>query len=223
MHGLAAAGTSLLVRASEWLHKMARMATAGPAPLEEDDDDGDAAGAVRVGDRAHPADAAEHHWDGSAPLEQIAGLPLVDRPRLSAEDVEFLRQYLGTRRQKLSNSRLRLLGFAAVVVALLIVFDGQLILRYIGIVILAFGVILALMLMSDWRRQRVLVEADLREGYLCRYEGIVPASSAEHLLVKNGLIRAKADGVQCVDVLPVSRKVHRTNGSLLWTWCQVRS
>ena len=222
MHGLAAAGTSLLVRAPKWLHKMARMATAGPAPLDEDED-GDVAGAGGVDDLAHPAGAAEGRRNRSAPPEHVAGLPLVDRPRLSAEDVDFLRQYLGTRRQKLANSRLRLLGFAAVVVALLIVFDGQLILRYVGIAVLAYGLILALTMMSDWRRQRVLVEADLREGYLCRYEGIVPASGAGHPLVKNGLIRANADGVQRVDVLPVSRKVHRTNGSLHWTWCQVRS
>jgi hypothetical protein len=157
-----------------------------------------------------------------SPPEQVAGLPLVDRPRLSAEDVEFLREYLGTRRQKVAHSRLRLLGFAGVVVALLILFDGQLLLRYLGIAILAFGLLIALVIMGDWRRQRVLVEADLRAGYLCRYEGIVPADGTDHLLVKNGLIRADAGGVQRVDVLPVSRKLHRTNGSLQWTWCQVR-
>ena len=160
--------------------------------------------------------------DAPAPPEQVAGLPLVDRPRLSAEDVDFLRDYLGTRRQKSARSRLRLLGFAGAVVALLILFDGQLIVRYAGIVILAFGVVIALLVMSDWRRQRVLVEADLREGYLYRYEGEVPADRAEHVLVKNGLLRADAGRVQRVDVLPVSRKLHRTNGSLHWTWCQVR-
>jgi len=47
-----------------------------------------------------------------SPPEQVAGLPLVDRPRMSAEDVEILREYLGTRRQKLARSGLRLGSFS---------------------------------------------------------------------------------------------------------------
>lgn len=157
----------------------------------------------------------------SAP-EQVAGMPLVDRPRLSAEDVEVLREYLVTRRQKLARSALRLSGFAGVVVALLILFDGALILRIIGGTTLAFALVFALLVMADWWRQRVLVKADLREGYLCRYEGVVPATRADHSLVKGGLLHSDGRCVQRVDVLPVSRKLHRTNGSLQWTWCQVR-
>jgi membrane protein YdbS with pleckstrin-like domain len=185
---------------------MARMARAGTASLDEDDDAGDTVG----------------HASVIAPLEQVAGLPLVDRPRLSPEDVEVLREYLSTRRQKLARSRLRLIGFAAVVTVILIVIDGQFVLRIIGGAILAFGLIFALLVMADWRRQRVLVEADLREGYLCRYEGVVPATRADHMLVKDGLLRADGGRVQRVDVLPVSRKLYRTNGSLHWTWRQVR-
>ena len=192
------------VRAAQARHKMARMARAETAPLDDDDDDGSSS------------------WTMAAPPEQVAGLPLVDRPRMSAEDVEILREYLGTRREKLSRSRLRLVGFAVVVVLLLILFDGQLIVRIIGGAILAFALVFALLVMADWRRQRMLVEADLREGYLCRYEGVVPATRADHTLIKGGLLRADGGGVQRVDVLPVSRKLHRANGSLQWTWCQVR-
>ena len=157
----------------------------------------------------------------SAP-EQVAGLPLVDRPPLSAEDVDVLREYLLTRRQKCSRSRLRLIGFAVVIVGLLILVDEQLVVRVIAGTILAFALVFAVGVMFDWRRQRVLVEADLREGYLCRYEGVVPATRADHALVKGGLLRADGGCVQRVDVLPVSHKLHRTNGSLQWTWCQVR-
>ena len=68
----------------------------------------------------------------------------------------------------------------------------------------------------------MLVEADLRAGFLYRYAGVVPGSSADHALIKTGLLRADAGRVQTIDVLPVSRKVHRTNGALQWTWCQAR-
>ena len=155
----------------------------------------------------------------SAP-EQLAGLRLVDRPPLSAEDLELLREYLQTRRQKLSRSRLRLIGFAAVVLALLVVIDGQRVLHFIGWTILAFAFAFAVPVMIDWRRQRVLVEKDLKAGYLCRYEGVV--GDVEHALVKAGLLRRDCACVQRLDVLPVSRKLHRTNDALQWTWCQVR-
>jgi len=133
-----------------------------------------------------------------------------------------LREYLATRRQKLMHSALRLSAFAAVVIVVLILCDGQFVVRIIGGVILGFGLIFGLLVMADWRRQRVLVEADLREGYLCRYEGVVPASDTDHMLVKGGLLRSDRGAVQCVEVLPVSRKLHRANGALQWTWSQVR-
>jgi hypothetical protein len=196
-------------------------------PVRDDDDGGRGAGRDR---RATRSDAA-----AAAPRE-IAGLPLVDRPPMSREDLEFLRQYLDTRRTKLSRSRLRLIGFATVVVALLVMFNGVWLIRIAGGVILAFALIFATLIMADWRRQRVLVEADLRDGRLCRYEGVVPASRADHALVRGGLLRVDGsaggnggnggdggDGaLQRIDLLPVSGKLHRTNGQLQWTWCQVR-
>ena len=106
MHGPAAGGTSLLVPTLRCLHKMARMATAGPAPLDEEDDADDAGG-----DGVAVADGADVRLSRSAPPPppaQVAGLPLVARPRLSAADVEVLREYLATRRQKLMHSALRL-------------------------------------------------------------------------------------------------------------------
>ena len=151
--------------------------------------------------------------------EQLAGLRLVDRPALSADDLAFLREYLQTRREKLSRSRLRLIGFAAVVLALLVAIDGQRLLHIVGWTILGFAFAFAVPVMFDWHRQRVLVEKDLKAGYLCRYEGVV--GDGEHALVKGGLLRR--DGVQRVDVLPVSRKLHRTNDAVHWTWCQVRA
>ena len=156
----------------------------------------------------------------SAP-EQVAGLPLVDRPPMSAEDVEVLREYLLTRRQKVARSRMRLLGLASFLVAVLVVADGQVIVRIIGGALLVFAGVFALLVMAAWRRQRVLVEADLRARYICRYEGVIPPTRADHALIKDGLLRAACGCVQRVDVLPVSRKLHRTNGSLHWTWCQV--
>lgn len=156
----------------------------------------------------------------SAP-QQLAGLPLVDRPALSSEDCDLLREYLQTRRRKLSRSRLRLTGFASVVVALLVLIEGQRVLHVIGYTILAFAFVFAVPVMADWRRQRVLVERDLKAGYLCRYEGVV--GDVEHALVKGGLLRPDGRRVQRVDVLPVSRKLHRTNDSVHWTWWQVRA
>jgi len=198
---------------------MARMVRAVSA---EDDEDGAHGWAADAAHAPQAADAA-HGEAADATPQQIAGLRLVDRPPLSAEDIEVLREYLLTRRTKLSRSRLRLIGFATVVVALLVLFDGVLVIRIIGGAILAFALIFALLIMADWRRQRVLVEADLREGYLCRYEGVVDASrAADHALVKNGLLRVDGGNVQQLDVLPVSRKLHRTNGALQWTWCQVQ-
>ena len=120
----------------------------------------------------------------------------------------------------MAHSALRLAGLAAVTAALLIFLDGQLVLRIIAGATLALGAVFVLLVIADWRRQRVLVEADLREGYLCRYEGAVP--DAEHALVKGGLLRRDCGGVQRVDLLPVSHKLHRTNNSVHSTWRQVR-
>jgi hypothetical protein len=211
---------------------MARMVRDGAVSSEDDDHAGlvapqDADDDSHRAELAQPSKAPKRAKAAAAatasPPQHVAGLPLVARPPLSADDVEVLREYLLSRRTKLSRSRLRLIGFASVVVALLIVLDGALVLRVIGGVILAFALVLGLLMMADWRRQRVLVEADLREGFLCRYEGVVDASrAADHALVKNGVLRVDGAGVQQLDVLPVSRKVHRTNGALQWTWCQVR-
>jgi len=211
---------------------MARMVRDGAVSSEDDDDHAGLVAPQDADDDSHRAELAQSAKipkrakaaaAAASPPQHVAGLPLVARPPLSADDVEVLREYLLSRQTKLSRSRLRLIGFASVVVALLIVFDGALVLRVIGGVILAFALVLGLLMMADWRRQRVLVEADLREGFLCRYEGVVDASrAADHALVKNGLMRVDGERVQQLDVLPVSRKVHRTNGALQWTWCQVR-
>jgi hypothetical protein len=204
---------------------MARMVRDWAASTDDDEGHGwpaEAAEPSRAAGVANATDGVNAPAAADAVPQEVAGLPLVDRPPMSAEDVEVLREYLGSRRQKLARSGLRLSGFAAVVVTLLVLFDGMFVLRVIGVAILAFALIFALAVMADWRRQRVLVEADLREGYLCRYEGVVPESRGDHTLVKGGLLRAHAGSVQRIDVLPVSRKLHRTNGSLQWTWCQVR-
>ena len=106
-----------------------------------------------------------------------------------------------------------------VTLRLLISSKEQTVLLFIGSGIFLISAIFCQHFTSSCQRQQKLIESDIQQGYLWRFEGHV--IDTEHRLVKIGLLKNDLNRVQKVEVLPISGKIHRTNNSLLWTWFNI--
>jgi hypothetical protein len=152
----------------------------------------------------------------------LAGLPFVARVALGDDDREFLGRLVDTRREKIRRGQanvVKCLLLLAVAAWLALGGKAQIVLAGIGCILLVVSCLWCVQFTLYYRRQLRLLEADLMQNCVCRFEGTV--GDAEHWLIGSGLLSNDAGRIQRVEVLPVSGKVHRTNDSLVWTWVSI--
>lgn len=155
------------------------------------------------------------------------GLPPAQLSAYTAEDREFLNRFLDDRDRKIINGQ-RLIAVCILLLLLTLGLTSQKVILPVaakGIVtLLSVTVVVCGSMAAEARHHSRLVKADLEEDHLKRYESRVGNGQGCDLfmhLLRTGLMKNDPSQIQVVEVLPISKKIHRVNHSLIWTWLTV--